>query len=361
MFTSNLPIPWFGIIISPQTFYNKASKLQIERGKLRSENKVIKKQAKLFNACKNNEFSKARKYLKGSFFRSPIEPNFLYNSQTLLCISAINGHGKIVSLLLDSKARIDLVNDFGFTAIFEAIKNNQIEAAKILLRRGTQTSLVDDNGLTIMHYASLNTNINILELVLEYAPEQINKQDKRGRTPLYLAAEKGMANSVKFLLKNGADPEIGNLSGAKPLDVIFSRQDLSEVNRKKFIAIIANHIQKISDTATLHLKSSPILGSTDGSFFLGNVLERLLSGYFSTSEGCEIVKKIIAKSTSSRSIGEISTKCLLSLYQNYVVSNRPASLFQDQNVMSNSISEVNFETEVIRSHNVGGKHDRLKI
>ena len=58
---------------------------------------------------------------------------------------------------------------------------------------------------------------DIIEL-LTGAGAQVNLRDKKGRTALFLAANKNSLARVERLLSYGADANIANNSGCGPLD-----------------------------------------------------------------------------------------------------------------------------------------------
>ncbi|KAK7493229.1 hypothetical protein BaRGS_00015566 [Batillaria attramentaria] len=77
-----------------------------------------------------------------------------------------------------------------------------------------------DSPLYLTTYAILNMmhrDLNSL-LILIRAGCNINKQNKRGYTPLHRAASKGDKVVIKFLLEHGADPYIANTAGVYPID-----------------------------------------------------------------------------------------------------------------------------------------------
>lgn len=78
-------------------------------------------------------------------------------------------------------------------------------------------------GSNILHQASRNiySDENIMKLLLSGAGVEraINLADDMGRTPLFLATERGKYAIGALLLRRGADPFIVNLNGIYPRDI----------------------------------------------------------------------------------------------------------------------------------------------
>jgi hypothetical protein len=54
---------------------------------------------------------------------------------------------------------------------------------------------------------------------LKAKPELANARDKRGQTPLHVAAQKGMADTTRLLVNMGADPTLTNADGKTAAEI----------------------------------------------------------------------------------------------------------------------------------------------
>lgn len=74
---------------------------------------------------------------------------------------------------------------------------------------------------TPLHMAARDGNVERVEEILEGKNGQvkvsINTQNAIGQTPIHLAAKWGRLNVIKFLIEAGADLEITDRKGRKPL------------------------------------------------------------------------------------------------------------------------------------------------
>uniref|UniRef100_A0ABD2XBK8 Uncharacterized protein n=1 Tax=Trichogramma kaykai TaxID=54128 RepID=A0ABD2XBK8_9HYME len=102
---------------------------------------------------------------------------------------------------------------------------------RMLLERGTDPTLVNAQGVTILHLlCKREPDVRLVDLFLCICAErnhfvQINAQDKFGNTPLHEALKYGQIKWIHYLLKRGARPNLANENGFTPLHVICQRNE----------------------------------------------------------------------------------------------------------------------------------------
>lgn len=152
----------------------------------------------------------------------------------------------------------------GFENLVEACKANDIERIKKLINgtlfsKGVDIHRIDDEGNTILHYAAYQKN-EVLKHLVEMGVE-VNKKNKRGKTPLHNAVmggnrdnvltlmyyrsdvntkdedgntalhlAKNNAEIVKILIENGAEANSKNNEGNTPLHVAAANNTYDIVN-----------------------------------------------------------------------------------------------------------------------------------
>ena len=65
---------------------------------------------------------------------------------------------------------------------------------------------------------SLPSNVDLMALLIE-AGADVDAQDSKGRTPLFLACQGGYDLNARYLILLGAGTSIRNRKGKSPLDV----------------------------------------------------------------------------------------------------------------------------------------------
>jgi len=108
--------------------------------------------------------------------------------------------------------------------LYELFKANK-DHLKIFfeLFKDEPTFFYDKNHNSLLHYSFGNNKSN-LKLVFALRPQDINHQNDKGNTVLHLAALNGDLESARFLLVNGANPEIENNDNA----TFWTIEDLCE-------------------------------------------------------------------------------------------------------------------------------------
>jgi ankyrin repeat protein len=97
-----------------------------------------------------------------------------------------------------------------------AVSFGHEECIKMLLDSGANINKADKDGVTPLYIAVEKNRPRIVELLVDVGAD-INKPTKDGSTPLYVAVEKVRVQIVRLLLDSGADPSKDNDIGWTPL------------------------------------------------------------------------------------------------------------------------------------------------
>ncbi|XP_066439277.1 protein phosphatase 1 regulatory subunit 12A-like isoform X2 [Eleutherodactylus coqui] len=92
------------------------------------------------------------------------------------------------------------------------------EEVRQLLADGAPINGTNVDGLTALHQACIDENIDMVEFLVENGAS-VNQQDNEGWTPLHAAASCGFVAIAQYLLSKGANVAIINSEGELPLDV----------------------------------------------------------------------------------------------------------------------------------------------
>ena len=93
-----------------------------------------------------------------------------------------------------------------------------VQAAHFLIERGQAVNDRDWFDLSPLHYA-VKHDVELVDLLIQSGADIDVADHEDHKTPLYIAAELGNANIVRYLLGRGADPQISDLFGDTPRDV----------------------------------------------------------------------------------------------------------------------------------------------
>ena len=138
--------------------------------------------------------------------------------------AAVDGRCNTETLqaLIDHGAHVDAKRKDGTNALMCACRTGQSEIVKFLLEAGADVNITNANGSTSLHVAIIGDCSNeTLEKIVQQGAA-VNAMGNRGKTALIHACESAKTESVKLLLKKGADPNISDDKGYTSLHAVVS-------------------------------------------------------------------------------------------------------------------------------------------
>lgn len=154
--------------------------------------------------------------VNASYGISQDEKNFLHACRY--------GQMYVIEELID-KVNVNVQDEEGFTPLMNAIREREIEIVKILLEHNADVTKIKDNsGRNAFFWAAVLDELEMLKLFEKYNPD-FNVSDNYGSNALFFTRK---AETVNYLLKNGADINKKNKSGRTPLiqhSLAYENQD----------------------------------------------------------------------------------------------------------------------------------------
>ncbi len=123
--------------------------------------------------------------------------------------AAEKGYIKVLKILLINGADVNLLNSSKQTPLFSAATHSQSNAARFLIESGAKVIIGEDSEYTnIFHKSITQIDGDLAQFFLDEGAT-INFIDSYGETPLSQAAAYGKIETVKVLIDNHADLELG--------------------------------------------------------------------------------------------------------------------------------------------------------
>lgn len=161
---------------------------------------------------------------------------------TPLHAAAIRRSVSSVQALLDYKADPNLTNNYGHTPLHRAVCTDHLEVVRLLVSAGARVSTQDLCGRTPLFLAAetglghgahndgfcaLDTD-SVMEHLLK-AGCDVNRGDQYGILPLHIAVRRNSARDTRLLLQWGANSDLANHWGFKPLHYIAGDREVFTV------------------------------------------------------------------------------------------------------------------------------------
>jgi ankyrin repeat protein len=110
----------------------------------------------LIDSVRSNRYKKVQKELT-KCIKYKININDIKNSMdnTLLHEAAEYGNVGIVDLILKTNIDINALNKYNETALYTSIKNDNYKIAIILIKKGADIHIADENGHTVIDYINI--------------------------------------------------------------------------------------------------------------------------------------------------------------------------------------------------------------
>jgi ankyrin repeat protein len=135
---------------------------------------------------------------------------------TPLVVAILSQELGVVQLLIARGADIHARGRFNCTALHWAARINP-EVTRLLLSKGAQASVLDDENRTPLIEASIQGHVGVVPLLVQHMGGQgLDQPDNEGRTALHWAARLGNEEVVRCLLLAGCDPAIRDKKGRTP-------------------------------------------------------------------------------------------------------------------------------------------------
>lgn len=133
--------------------------------------------------------------------------------------AASDGDLKIIRSCLNEKYDVNISNNDGKTPLMLAIEKHHMKAVKFLLEKGANIHIMDRKGDTalqynIRHYGDLEIN-----KMLFNKGAYVNMSDHNGNTLLHISSDRCDTKLIEQLLDQGANTDIENDFGYKPLEL----------------------------------------------------------------------------------------------------------------------------------------------
>ena len=101
--------------------------------------------------------------------------------------------------------------------VADAAMKGDIESVRSLLRSGGDVNAAQGDGMTALHWAAVQNDVAMAELVLYAGASVASTPRLGGYTPLHLASREGLGDAVGALLEAGSKPNAFTTTGVSAI------------------------------------------------------------------------------------------------------------------------------------------------
>ena len=147
-----------------------------------------------------------------------------------LMFAGLKGDAKVVNILLEHGANVNMQKKNGWTALMLTIAgmNVNFETVELLLKNGGSANNQGSDGWSALMLACQNQYTEIARLLLECGADVNMKNKFNGLTALMIASRDGAIKTVKLLLEHGANVNLKDINGLSALE-FASKSQLTEI------------------------------------------------------------------------------------------------------------------------------------
>jgi len=159
------------------------------------------------------------------------------NENTALLLASKNGHADIVFTLINAGANIEAEDNCGNTALLEAAENGNAKVLDVLIKNRANLEVKSSNERTAITLAVFKDSPKCVELLANAGANLEQCHDKKTtgyfvdrdfKTPLIIAAERGLSEIVDILIDAGANIHAKDWNG-------YTAKDWAELRKHKDI------------------------------------------------------------------------------------------------------------------------------
>ncbi|XP_029017328.1 ankyrin repeat and death domain-containing protein 1A [Betta splendens] len=124
------------------------------------------------------------------------------HNRTALHFAVAGKHKEAVQFLLQRRVKVDQMDKYGVAPIHLAAWFGSLEILKLLVQAGAEQKVENEGGLNIMHCAAINNHTDIVEYIVnDLQMKELDKEDQSGHQAFALAAEHGCVQMLEMLME----------------------------------------------------------------------------------------------------------------------------------------------------------------
>ena len=139
---------------------------------------------------------------------------------------SIQGHQKIVDLLIEEGCPLEYTDTEGYTALRHTCRRGHLAVAKSLIASGALIDAIGPQGQTALHLAMQVPFQNAVMLLIQHKAN-VNARDASFQTPLHIGASQGNTAMCNYLLNKARSSTVEKHSPNPPYNLLMKQAIMS--------------------------------------------------------------------------------------------------------------------------------------
>jgi ankyrin repeat domain-containing protein 50 len=199
------------------------------------------------------------------------------SGETPLHIAAFRGNTAVAELLVDNGSNINSLSNSGQSPLYTASFSGAEATVRLLLNKGANVDARGSYGATPLIGAAIRGHTPIAGILLEHGADIDASHGYDGKTALHRAAQGGHLDTVRLLLRKGANIEARDDEGNTPLRLTAAAPDPQMTSADGTGGILECLLKQGADMEALDLFGETPLHRAAFNGYMANV--RLLLRY----------------------------------------------------------------------------------
>ncbi len=161
---------------------------------------------------------------------------------------------KTIGLFLHCNINIDTCDERGWSPLFFASFNGNLELAKLFLEFGANVNLRDNGGFSPLHWAAYNGHADLIKHFVTHNAD-INARSLRDWTPLMMAAMNGHLPACTALIACGAETSLVSSHGWTALQKASFNHHEPVI--KLLLSLLKDHVKFCKSTTGIDEPAQP--------------------------------------------------------------------------------------------------------
>lgn len=140
--------------------------------------------------------------------------------------------------LISTGALLDVCDKDGLTPLYKAMESDFEQGTQVLIKCGANVNF-KYGGNSLLHTAARNGSKDLVEKLVNVGAE-IDNENSKGYTPLYLSIRRKCSDTTRFLINKGSDVNFRTKSGRSLLHIAVLENDIESIDQITQIGGLVN-------------------------------------------------------------------------------------------------------------------------